>query len=239
MSDDLFRDSFATRPAPARSRWMIALSVAAHVAAIGALVIVPVLSAFDTFVLHANDMLVVSIPAATVPPAPRPPKIQTAIDPKINPEAAPMSPSQKPVTDEVPRLDFNPGVGVPGAPAGGGDKVVIDNVPPRPPAVTKPAPDKPVEPFRPGGAIQPPARITYVEPVYPATARNARIEGTVILEATIDASGAVQDVRVLRSIPLLDRAAMEAVARWRYTPTRLNGVAVPILLTVTVTFTLR
>ena len=81
--------------------------------------------------------------------------------------------------------------------------------------------------------------MTYIEPTYPVTARHAGIEGTVILEATIDASGAVQDVRVLRSIPLLDRAAMEAVARWRYTPTRLNGVAVPILLTVTVTFTLR
>lgn len=238
MSDDLFRDSFATRPAPKRSRWMIALSAVAHVAAIGALLIVPVLSAFDTFVLHANDMLVVSIPAATMPPAPRPPKSHTAIDPEINPEAAPTSSSQNPVRDEVPQFDFNPGVGVPGAPQGGGDKVVLGDVP-RPPAVTKPAPDKPVEPFRPGGAIQPPARITYVEPTYPATARNARIEGTVILEATIDASGAVRDVRVLRSIPLLDRAAMEAVARWRYTPTRLNGVAVPILLTVTVTFTLR
>jgi protein TonB len=75
--------------------------------------------------------------------------------------------------------------------------------------------------------------------VYPDLARAARVQGTVILEATIDETGAVTNVKVLRSIPLLDRAATDAVRRWRYTPTRLNGVPVPVLMTVTVTFTLR
>jgi len=49
----------------------------------------------------------------------------------------------------------------------------------------------------------------------------------------------VRNVTVLRSVPMLDRAALEAVQHWRYTPTRLNGQAVPVIMTVTVTFSLR
>jgi protein TonB len=48
----------------------------------------------------------------------------------------------------------------------------------------------------------------------------------------------VQDARVLRSIPLLDQAALEAVKQWEFTPTTLNGVPVPVIMTVTVQFTL-
>ena len=101
------------------------------------------------------------------------------------------------------------------------------------------SPPPPVTPFRPGGNIKPPTRTSYVDPVYPRIAVDAKIDGTVILEATIDETGIVRDVRVLRSIPLLDQASIDAVRRWRYTPTRLNGIAVPIYLTVTVTFSLR
>ena len=61
----------------------------------------------------------------------------------------------------------------------------------------------------------------------------------VILEATIDESGIVRNVKVLRSHALLDQAAIDAVRKWKYTPTKLNGVAIPILLTVTVNFALR
>jgi len=47
------------------------------------------------------------------------------------------------------------------------------------------------------------------------------------------------NLRVLRSVPLLDQAATDAVRQWEFTPTRLNGVAVPVVMTVTVNFTLR
>jgi protein TonB len=77
-----------------------------------------------------------------------------------------------------------------------------------------------------------------VAPVYPVIAREAKVEGTVILEAVIDPTGRVDHVRVLRSRPLLDQAAVDAVRGWRYTPTLLNGVPVPVLLTITVRFTL-
>ena len=58
------------------------------------------------------------------------------------------------------------------------------------------------------------------------------------LEAIIDRTGHVSNVRVLESIPLLDQAAMDAIAQWKYEPTMLNGVPVPIVMTVTVNFAL-
>jgi TonB family protein len=70
-------------------------------------------------------------------------------------------------------------------------------------------------------------------------AKQAHIQGVVILEAVLDAQGQVESVRVLRSIPQLDRAAVEAVQQWHFTPARLNGQAVPVVMTVTVNFTLQ
>ena len=82
-------------------------------------------------------------------------------------------------------------------------------------------------------------KIADAAPMYPAIARAAHVQGLVILEATIDEDGSVRDVRVLRSIPLLDAAAANAVKQWRFTPTLLNGQAVPIVMAVTVGFTLQ
>lgn len=84
-----------------------------------------------------------------------------------------------------------------------------------------------------------PQKVREVNPVYPPIALSARIQGIVILEATIGADGRVVNARVLRSVPMLDQAALDAVAQWEYTPTMLNGVAVPVIMTVTVSFTLR
>jgi protein TonB len=90
-----------------------------------------------------------------------------------------------------------------------------------------------------GGNIKAPTQVRKVQPQYPAIAQSARVQGVVILEATIAADGHVQDVKVLRSIPLLDQAAVDAVKQWQYTPTLLNGVPVPVVMTVTVNFTLQ
>jgi protein TonB len=100
-------------------------------------------------------------------------------------------------------------------------------------------PPAPSVPRRPGGDLKSPSRTTYVAPVYPQLAKISRIEGSVIVEATIDEAGMVRDVRVLRSNALFDQAAIDAVKQWRYTPTRLNGVNVPVILTVTVMFTMK
>ena len=89
------------------------------------------------------------------------------------------------------------------------------------------------------GGIRPPTRIKNVRPVYPELARQAKVAGTVIIEAVIGPDARVTDARVSRSIPLLDRAALEAVSQWLYTPTLLSGVPVSVVMTVTVTFTLQ
>lgn len=77
-----------------------------------------------------------------------------------------------------------------------------------------------------------------MSPVYPAEAIAARVQGVVILECTISPEGKVVTVKTLRGVPLLDEAAIEAVRQWEYTPTLLNGVPVPVIMTVTVKFKL-
>jgi len=95
------------------------------------------------------------------------------------------------------------------------------------------------EAVRVGGKMKPPAKIKDVQPVYPAAARTARVAGVVIVEATIGADGKVIDAKVLRSVPMLDQAALDAVKQWEYTPTLLNGKPVPIVMTVTINFKLQ
>jgi TonB family protein len=104
------------------------------------------------------------------------------------------------------------------------------------------APPPPVEegPIRVGGKIKEPKKLFEIKPIYPEIARKARIEGVVILECTIDKTGNVKDIKVLRGLPMgLTEAAVNAVKQWRYEPSTLNGKPVEVLMTVTVTFRLQ
>ncbi len=93
--------------------------------------------------------------------------------------------------------------------------------------------------LQPGGDVRPPLLLQRVEPEYPETERKSRKEGIVILEAIITSDGTVDEVRVLKSADaILDEAAKRAVLRWRYRPATLNGRAVRVYLTVTVSFRL-
>lgn len=106
---------------------------------------------------------------------------------------------------------------------------------------TAPPPEPPPAPTGPvsiGGDITPPLKRLHVSPVYPPIALAARVQGTVVLEAVIDADGNVVNLKVLHSIPLLDRAALEAVRQWKYEPTYLNGRPVPVVMSVSVDFQL-
>ncbi len=96
----------------------------------------------------------------------------------------------------------------------------------------------PANAVRVGGTIKPPSKIKDVRPVYPEAAQNARVQGVVILEILVNEEGKVQAKRVLRSIPFFDEPAMTAVGGWEFAPTHLNGVPVPVVMTVTVNFTL-
>lgn len=96
----------------------------------------------------------------------------------------------------------------------------------------------PGAPVRVGGEIAAPEVIHRVEPVYPPDAVTARIEGTVVVEATVDEQGTVQHVEVLRSIPELDQAAINAVRQWRYSPLRVNEQGAQFVITINVSFRL-
>lgn len=112
----------------------------------------------------------------------------------------------------------------------GGDPTALAGV-----AAASPAPPPPL---RTGGDIRPPQKVRHVAPIYPEIARVAHVQGAVVLDCTIGADGAVDDVKILYGPPLLQTAAAEAVRQWRYRPTLLNGVAIPVVMTVTVHFTL-
>ncbi|HUF22541.1 MAG TPA: energy transducer TonB [Vicinamibacterales bacterium] len=94
-------------------------------------------------------------------------------------------------------------------------------------------------PVRVGGDVRQPMKLIDVKPVYPPIALSARVQGMVIVEGVIDTQGNVSEARVLRGVPLLNEAALDAVRQWQYTPTLLNGVPVPVIMTMTVTFTLQ
>jgi len=76
------------------------------------------------------------------------------------------------------------------------------------------------------------------KPEYPPLAKMARIQGTVRLEAVISKDGTIQDLKVVSGHPLLVKAALEAVQRWRYQPTLLNGEPVEVITEIDVNFTL-
>jgi len=96
------------------------------------------------------------------------------------------------------------------------------------------------EPLRLSGLIdlEMPRKIKEVDPVYPEIARKAHVEGMVILEATADIYGRVQNVKILRSIPLLDQAAIDAVKQWVYEPVIINEKPIPVTFNLTVRFAL-
>jgi TonB family protein len=87
-----------------------------------------------------------------------------------------------------------------------------------------------------GGNIKPPTKIKDVRPAYPPVAREAGVTGVVIIEVRIGTDGSIEEAHVLRSIPLLDQAALDAVKQWQFVPTLLNGQPVPIIMTVTINF---
>lgn len=222
----------------ARRRWsVLPLSIAAHATVAAAILIIPLAAEvelpvpvrpaqrFVHVVAEAPRPVVVRLRGVQAPPrvqyAPSeaPPAI---IEETIVPEVAggpPGPPSLGPIGSAS---GLDPGdLGTTGV-------VVVPPPPADPPAI-----------LRVGGDVREPRKIVDVPPIYPPLAIAARKEGTVILEAMLDENGNVQRLKVLRSVPLLDDAAVEAVGRWRYTPTLLNGTPVPVLMTVTVRFSLR
>jgi protein TonB len=130
--------------------------------------------------------------------------------------------------------------GVPGGTFGGTLGAVLGGVLTPASAPPPPPPPKAATPkrIRVGGQVESARLIFQPKPEYPPLAKMARIQGTVRLEAIISKDGTIQDLKVVSGHPLLVKAALEAVQRWRYQPTLLNGDPVEVVTEVDVNFTL-
>jgi protein TonB len=233
MPKSMFQDVVCPRRDSTRKWYALPMSFIVHTSLVIVLVVIPLMA---TDVLPAPRVMsaFVNAPEAAVPPPPPVAPRQEAVRAvnSVDSAAAPVEapPDIRPEPSLAPEPEQSV-FGVPGVIVGLGG-ASIEAPPPLPqPAVVKPV--------RPGGDITAPRRIKDVAPVYPAIAQSARVQGDVILEATIGLNGKVEDARVLRSVPLLDQAAVTAVRGWEYTPTLLNGQPVPIIMTVTVRFRLQ
>jgi TonB family protein len=101
-------------------------------------------------------------------------------------------------------------------------------------------PEPPVKLTRSAGTIKAPTKIKHVTPEYPPEQMRQHLQGMVVIESTISTSGCPMALRVTRSVhPVMDAAALRAVTQWRFTPTELDGKPVPVVMTVSVNFTLR
>jgi TonB family protein len=229
---------------PRRSRTGVAVSTLSHAGLLGALIVVPTLGRAQLPAVPDRAPIPTWTDIRPVPVtlAPRPPQRDTRTPTSNNRQAQGAAERRRATalpTGEIQALDPNLPEGPPAC---------LTNCDP---AGTDGAPELPFPggegdgagaaasvPVRPGGDVREPRRIQYVAPEYPELARATRVAGIVILECVLDEQGRVQDVRVLRGHALLAPAAVDAVQRWRYTPTYLNGVAVRVVMTVTVNFTL-
>lgn len=234
------------RPAPS---WRWATSLAVHGAFFLAVVALPLFLSDElpSPVADAKAFFVHTLVAPPPPPLPAPAvRRATAPEPRKDLAAprpdrvAPLDPRAeiKPedVIDTAPpaihKVSADEGVpggveeGVPGGIVGG---------------VIEPAEKEPVSRthVRAGIDVKEPRKLKNVAPAYPEVAARGKIEGVVLLEVSIRPDGRVDDVRILRSIPLLDAAAVDAARQWVFTPTLLGGVPVSVTMTVTVRFSLR
>ena len=164
---------------------------------------------------------------------------RAAARPSAPPREIPVAPASQPALETGSSDETDHGSGDPGQPGLPGSDGGLVGVPFGPGGDGDGIPAWSGRPPRPGGDIRAPELLMRVDPVYPETARRVGLQGVVILEAIIAASGDIEEVAVVRSAgPLFDSAAVAAVQRWKYRPATLNGRAVRVLLNVTVSFRL-
>jgi protein TonB len=216
-------------------------SVVLHAAAAVILVVVPLVLGDSLPQPSAGVHAFFTEPIAAPAPPPPPPAPRAAAVARVAPKAPAAAPAAFVAPIEVPTeikpeegLDLGVEDGVPGGVEGGVPGGVVGGIVGGMPD----APPPPLKPVRVGGAVRAPRKIRDVAPEYPPLAVQARIQGMVFIEATIDPSGRVVNATILRGVPMLNEAALAAVRQWVYTPTLLNGVPAPVIMTVTLRFQL-
>jgi TonB family protein len=261
---DWFSDRLFVESHDDHARAGFSASVSVHIALGVALIVLLVTRPISApFVKRTVTMVrpIISFPTPITTPAPArntTPRIETPtpVPPAPAPVVRPETPSEvAPIVAPptiTPEIDAGSPNGVKGGigsaqgsigavPGGRVTGLVEAPPPPPPPPAPAPAPAPPPAPVpvRPGGRITAPVKIKDVRPVWPPEAYAERVRGVVILDVTIGTNGKVESAKVLKSVPLLDAAALDAVRQWEFTPTLANGIAVPVIMSVSVAFNLQ
>ncbi len=246
MFDELLESS-ANRP-KTNTRWSVFLSFGIQAGIVAVLILVPLIYTEALPKAMLSTILVAPPP----PPPPPPPPAATPVV-RVKPVARLMNqgilraptviPKQvnlikeEELPPDVGAVGVTGGVpgGVPGGQAGGVLGGIMGGVTG---ANVPPPPKEPQRRTRVGGNVQAAKLITQIRPVYPPLAKQARIQGTVKLQAIIAKDGTIMQLEILSGHPLLQQAALQAVSQWRYQPTLLNGEPVEVITTIDVVFTL-
>jgi len=217
--------------------WSVIVSAIVQITALLALILIPLI-----YTQALPKAMLSTLLVAPPPPPPPPPPVKTISKPVarliqsgtlVQPRAIPKEVAvfrEAELPPDVVNNSNQNGVfgGIPGQGLMAGDGPAV------PPAPKAAAPAR----IKQGGAVTAASIITQTHPNYPPLARQARIQGTVVLHAIIDKEGKVAQLEVMSGHPLLVQAAMEAVKQWRYKPTQLNSEPVEVDTTIQVTFTM-
>jgi protein TonB len=241
MPRDLFTTT-SSRRSPVRSTRLLPVSLTVHAAIVVAVIVVPLFALPQLPSVRANptDAFIVEATLPRIDPIPvvpaATPRATTGdtsfTDPEPLSSRPPVSLDDPPSTEGAP--DWVPGshtgsdFGFDLPPSGAGTR--------RSQLAGPPA--APKDPIPISSGVRRPRKIKDVQPIYPAIARQAGVQGTVVIDAIIGPDGRVREAQVRVSVPLLDRAALEAVKQWEFTPTLLNRVPVAVVMTVEVRFRL-
>lgn len=260
----MFEHSLLTNRRSAHRLPLLALAAAVHVFVLGGVVIANAWAVSAVEPPQGEEIFYVTLGAPAGPPPPPPPPPPAAAQTPSTPDrleptpvrSEAVQPAVVPDTASTPSVAENGG-GVPGGEEGGEIGGVVGGeiggqlggelggclgCPPGglgdgPGGAGTLALDAPIPV---GGEVAPPVALVRVEPSYTEPARRARIEGTVIVQATVDREGRVVDVQVVKPLAMgLDAAAVDAVRKWRFRPATLRGRPVAVFFRLTVAFRLQ
>jgi protein TonB len=238
MFDDLVESTIVRKKT--NKGWSVILSGAVQAIILAILILIPLIYT------EALPKAMLSTLLIAPPPPPPPPPPPAAVKPVIKPVARLIQSGKLMQPRAIPKevavfkeAELPPDVitnsGQQGGVFGGipgGNMTAATPLAPPPPKPTAP------QRIKQGGQVTAASIITQTKPLYPPLARQARIQGNVVLHAIIDKDGKVAQLEVISGHPLLVQAALDAVKQWRYKPTQLNGDPVEVDTTITVTFTM-